>query len=139
MTKAPKRSIKLEFKGIKPMSFQKKKLTINKSTGMPRTYNEKEIQQYRDDIWKLARKQTGRNWVPLSGALRVTRLWFWFAGKYKVHYTNYPDLDNLEKLLYDILSINGLIFIDDRLICEKNNIGKYWGIEDGIEIHIEEI
>jgi len=52
--------------------------------------------------------------------------------KYK---TTKPDLDNLEKMLWD--AMEGIVFINDSLICEKHNVIKTYGDTPGYSIILE--
>ena len=49
--------------------------------------------------------------------------------------TTKPDLDNLEKLLMD--AMNGIVYTDDSIVCEKNHISKIYGLVPQIQIIIK--
>ena len=53
---------------------------------------------------------------------------------YAAYKTTKPDLDNLEKMLWD--AMNGVVFADDSLICGKRNINKEYGRVPGINLRI---
>ncbi len=46
-----------------------------------------------------------------------------------------PDLDNLEKMLYD--AMESVVYDNDSKIIFKTNIGKYYSNKPGIEIELE--
>ena len=75
-----------------------------------------------------------------TGAIKVTSIWYFqLKGKHKDRepYTNKPDIDNICKALYDIMSRLGY-WKDDKQIV-KANTEKYWSEKPGIFIRIEEV
>lgn len=53
-----------------------------------------------------------------------------------VHYTSRPDIDNLNKAVFDAL--NGVAYLDDAQIVQVNAV-KWYGAEDKTEVIIEEL
>ena len=49
--------------------------------------------------------------------------------------TTKPDIDNLMKQLFD--AIKGIVIIDDNIIVQINDLGKFYGKEDMIILEIE--
>ena len=49
--------------------------------------------------------------------------------------TTKPDLDNLEKMLYD--AMESVVYDNDSKIYQKSNVGKYYGLKPRIEIELE--
>ncbi len=77
---------------------------------------------------------------PLTGAVRVVCKWcFPLKGSHKdgEPYTNKPDVDNLCKALYDIMTRLGY-WKDDKQICSSIT-EKFWAQVPGIYIRIEEV
>ena len=78
--------------------------------------------------------------TPYIGAIQVTAIWYFqIKGKHKdgEPYTSKPDIDNICKSLYDIMSKLGF-WGDDKQIV-KAHTEKYWSDKPGIFIRIEEV
>lgn len=54
----------------------------------------------------------------------------------KIYCAKKPDLDNLEKAIYD--SMSGVVFKDDGQIA-MHDVGKFYSLKPRIEVEIEEI
>lgn len=76
---------------------------------------------------------------PLSGCLGATLVFFFQTedkDKFGDWHTKKPDLDNLEKTLWDVLQRINLIE-DDSQICSKR-VDKLWSDYEGIHLAIRE-
>jgi Holliday junction resolvase RusA-like endonuclease len=102
---------------------------------------------YMNDIgWQAKSQYKG---LPLKGPLRISVLYMfkpfksWSKDKKEkalngaLRHTATPDLDNLMKALKD--SLNAIVWKDDKQICSYGCIDKCYGLEDSIELHVEEI
>lgn len=93
--------------------------------------------------------QLPAGFVPLCGPLVVHELVFTFGalksmpkwqqrdiiGGAAIAKTTKPDLDNLEKLLWD--ACEGIVYANDSLIWEKLAVRKVYGRQPGIRLVIE--
>lgn len=82
--------------------------------------------------WDIREQYLGE---PLTSALDV-ELQFVYKGKGNGHKKTRPDLDNLIKYILD--AANGLLWVDDSIIC-KLTAEKIYGKEDQIIIRIREL
>ena len=76
---------------------------------------------------------------PLGGALRIGVKWLYPTKIKKLHGTykiTKPDLDNMEKLLFDVMEDLGFFSNDAQIACKITE--KFWTIETpGIWISVE--
>jgi len=140
-------------KGVPQAKQGDKSRIINKKDGTSfiHHYQPKKIDQYANNIRAQIVQQLPENFVPYSGLLRINKLHFIFPplkGFNKkqmellekgtiIYKGNKPDLDNLEKAVYD--AMQGIVFTDDKNIVEKVEVKKYYGLIPCIIIEIEEI
>lgn len=101
------------------------------------------------DIAIQAKKQLPKGFVPTKKPVEIKRVWFIFeplktlskdqllcvAKNILFPKNTKPDIDNLEKLLYDALQ--GIVYENDSLIYKKSNIIRLYGKNPRIEIDIE--
>jgi len=114
-------------------------------------YPDKKVEQELISIQGQIITQLPEGFEPFKGLVRINRLHFVFPllktfNKKQLEFIenggaiykgSRPDLDNLEKGLYDAL--NGIVFLDDKNIVEKIEVKKYYGRVPHTIIDIEEI
>lgn len=102
--------------------------------GKGRTYTPKKTKDFETTIKEMARNQYRNG--PMKGALSVVVVFFIKRPKTvtREYPTVKPDLDNLEKSLFDAL--NGIAYEDDCQIIELNASKKYGPI-GGIFVDIK--
>ena len=76
---------------------------------------------------------------PFTGALSVTVIWCWSRAEKKTRAwkTTRPDVDNLAKMLLDVMTRVGF-WKDDALVVQLSG-AKIWNQEPGIKITIEQM
>lgn len=146
MSESEKKSIRLIFEDVRAITTQggNQQIAVNQETKKPHVYNTKNVQDYKDLIWYLARQQVGRQRKPvLNGAIEIRELKFEFYTPNKLlhnkPYIAKPDWVNVTKLLEDVLEINDLIFENDKQIARVNNLSMIWSDRDCITIELREI
>ena len=126
-----KQSARFAKRGKFMMSYQPKKIT-------------NWVAQARMQILE----QLPQDWKPLDGNVIITKLEFifpplksWSKKKLKtlqdgglIYKTTKPDLDNLQKNIYD--ACNGIVWIDDARIVEIQSIRKIYGDVPRIELEV---
>lgn len=118
-------------------TYQQKKITVR--NGKPILYEPKELKEVRKLFEIFVGQYAPKE--PYTKPIKLTVLWrFPITAKHKdgdYKYTR-PDLDNLQKLLQDVMTSTGF-WTDDSLICELN-VSKIWSNSPvGIYIKIEEL
>lgn len=117
-------------------------------------YKPKGVEQSARNIKQQIVLQLPKGFVPYSKSVFVRHLHFCFPPRkattkklladieqsdvidaYYVYKTTKPDMDNLEKNLWDAL--NGIVFVDDSLICHKSEIVKRYSTRPRIELILE--
>lgn len=117
-------------------TYQQKKITIK--NGKPILYEPKELKEVREMFKVYLNKYKPKK--PYTNPVKLVVQWRFPPkanhkhGEYK--YTR-PDLDNLQKLLQDVMTDCGF-WKDDSLICDLH-LSKIWSDLFGIAIEIEEI
>lgn len=128
--------IVFEIPGKFNRTAQQKGVTIK--YGKPYFYEKPEVRALRNKLYYYCKPN--RPPEPFEGAVFLRVIFYYKAtrkkdiGQYK---TTRPDLDNLNKLLFDVLQSCGF-FRDDSQIA-RFEARKGWGEEDKIKIQIEEI
>lgn len=113
-------------------------------------YQTKEVKQAEAGMRQQVIAQLPRGFIPWTGPVVVQNLKFTFPPRKSetkrnkalaeagmLYKTTKPDLDNLQKILWDALK--GVVFIDDPLVCCMRNVEKVYGPVPGIEIEIYEV
>lgn len=149
-------TLKLEILGI-PFAKQSfrygKPITTKAGTTFTPKYKPKGVEQSAQNIKQQIISQLPQGFVPYSKQVTIEKLHFCFpplksASKATlkrivsgerylnawVLKTTKPDIDNLEKNLWDAL--NGIVFVDDSLICVKNQIVKRYSLRPRICLEI---
>jgi len=112
-------------------------------------YQKKEIIDREKEIKRQVLKQLPEGFEPSTSGIIINYLTFVFPptksimkGKNKntdlsgiLFKNTKPDLDNLEKLLFDALQ--GVVYVNDSQIYKKKYISKIYGLTPGIELEIE--
>ena len=128
--------ITFEIPGKFNTTAQQKGVTVR--YGKPVFYEKPEVKALRHKLYYSCKPH--RPSQPFQGAVRL-RVTFYYQTKIKKQIgqfkTTRPDLDNLNKLLWDVLTDTGF-FKDDSQICIFE-ARKGYGTEDKIKIEIEEI
>ena len=146
--------MKLMIKGIPKSKQSVRSKIITKSNGEQFIghYQDKKIIQEADNIRSQVVNQLPTDFIPFTKKLIIKHLHFVYPipksfnkkqleaidrGEI-VYKGSKPDLmDNLSKGLFDAL--NGVLFTDDALIVESNDVKKYYGKIPMTAIEIEEI
>ena len=137
----------LEFKfDIEPVAKQSVKISKYGN------YTPKKMKETSNAISLMAKKQLPKGFELLKGPIIVHGIYFYFTptkqmlktkkgreslfdGKTVTKHTK-PDLDNLNKLVWDALE--GIVFKNDSQICEIKNCVKEYCMESGIHIILSE-
>ncbi len=113
------------------------------------TYQPPDVVQGNNNLRAQIIEQLPKDYVPFSEMVSIARLEFIFpflkslskkkiqqyeADDIQIYKTTKPDLDNLEKMLWD--ACNGVVFNDDSLICSKQSISKKYGRIPCIKLRI---
>lgn len=114
------------------------------------TYRSAQTKSAHNNLRAQLIAQLPEGFTPLAGPLIVHELVFAFpplksmpkgkqrelaAGRQYPKATK-PDLDNLEKLLWD--AAEGILYLNDSQICEKRQVRKVYGQQPGIRLVIGE-
>lgn len=115
-----------------------------------KTYQPKDIVQEADNLRTQFISQLPVGFLAFTDTVKVLELCFTFpplkgfsktklaqlnAGEITLMKTTKPDLDNLEKMVYD--AMEGVVFINDSLIAEKRRIWKKFGNNPGIHVILD--
>ena len=121
-----------KFKG----TAQQKGVSIR--YGKPYFYEKPEVRALRNKLYYYCKPH--RPPEPFGGAVRLKVILYYKASRKKdigQFKTTRPDLDNLNKLLWDVLTETGFFLDDSQIAIFEARKG--WGTEDKIKIEIEEI
>ena len=116
---------------------QQKRLGVSKK-GKPFTYKQRELLEARSKLSAHIGKYAPEE--KLNGAIRLTVKWLFPLagnhgnGEYK---TSVPDLDNLQKMLKDVMTELGFWGDDAQVASEISE--KFWANIPGIYIKAEEL
>lgn len=117
-------------------TYQQKQVHVVK--GKPIFYEPQELKMIRNKFKEQLSKHVPK--APIDCAARLTVKWCFpisgnhFDGEYK--YTK-PDTDNLNKMLKDVMEDLKFFTNDSRVASEI--IEKFWALQPGIYIKIEEL
>lgn len=144
--------MKLIIKGIpKPKQSVRSRIVKTKTgKNFVQHYQTKEVKQNERNLAYDVKSQLPSDFVPFSGAIHVKKILYVFPPqkgwpKYKMkeleagkvfYKQEKPDLtDNLNKPLFDALQ--GIVFLNDSLICKISNVEKIYGLVPRIELELE--
>jgi Holliday junction resolvase RusA-like endonuclease len=144
--------MKLIIKGIpKPKQSVRSRIVKTKTgKSFVQHYQTKEVKQNEQNLAFDVKSQLPPDFVPFSGAVHVKKILYVFPPqkgwpKYKLqeleqgkifYKQEKPDLtDNLNKPLFDALQ--GIVFLNDSLICKISNVEKIYGLVPRIELELE--
>ena len=128
--------ITFEIPGKYNTTAQQKGVTVR--NGKPYFYEKAEVKALRHRLYYLCKPH--RPPQPFQGAVRLKVIFYYQTknkkqiGQFK---TTRPDLDNLNKLLWDVLTDTGFFQDDSQIAIFEARKG--YGTEDKIRIEIEEI
>ncbi len=136
--------LKIVLKTV-PVAKQSTKFNMRTS----RAYTPANKRKAKELYTQLIRESLSKGFKMTDKPIRITKLWFIFKApqrfkaKQKKHIKEgglipkltTPDLDNLQKLLFD--SCSGIIWDDDKQIFSIDGMRKYYGLEDRIVMELE--
>lgn len=128
--------ITFEISGRFNTTAQQKGVTIK--YGKPYFYEKPEVKALRNQLYFYCKPH--RPPEPFGGAVRLKVIFYYKTTKKKQigqFKTTRPDLDNLNKLLWDVLTDTGFFKDDSQIVIFEARKG--YGEEDKIKISISEI